>query len=76
MKILFCTTEYEILQIKPHSRTVRTCHFLELQILDFKIVVDHNWIEQIAVEQYSVEIADAKTLQVQSRFARDNNILL
>ena len=77
MNILFFTTEYEILQIKPHSRTIRTCHFLKL-LLDFKIVVDHNWIEQtavdhnwvgkIAVDHYSVQIAVAQTVEVQSRF--------
>ena len=43
--------------------------FLELQILDFKIVVDHNWIGQIAVDHYSVQIAVAQTVEVQSRFA-------
>ena len=43
--------------------------FLELQILDFKIVDDHNWIEQIAVGHYSVEIAVAQTVEVQSHFA-------
>ena len=43
--------------------------FLELQILDFKIVVDHHWIEQIAVDHYSVQIAVAQTVEVQSRFA-------
>ena len=42
--------------------------FLELQILDFKIVVDHNWIEQIAVDHYSVQIAVEQTVEVQSRF--------
>ena len=43
--------------------------FLELQILDFKIVVGHNWIEQIAVDHYFVESAVASTVEVQSCFA-------
>ena len=40
--------------------------FLELQILDFKIVVDHNWIVKIAVDHYSVQIAVAQTVEVQT----------
>ena len=69
MNILFCTTEYEIL--KASFTDESNVSFFELQILDFKIVVDHNWIEQIAVDHYSVQIAVAETVEVQFRFAQE-----
>ena len=39
MNILFCTTEYEILQIKPHSRTIRTCHFKSFKFWTSKLLL-------------------------------------